>query len=40
VVLDDNAPNLKPSVHNRGYCATREEAMAAFKARWLSSPRE
>jgi hypothetical protein len=23
-----------PSVHNRGYCATREKAMAEFKAQW------
>ena len=25
-----------PSVHNRGYSSTREQAMAAFKAQWLS----
>jgi hypothetical protein len=30
------APEFLPSVHNRGYSATREEAMAEFKARWLS----
>ena len=24
-----------PSVHNHGYSAVREEAMAEFKARWL-----
>jgi hypothetical protein len=28
------AIEMKPSVHNRGYSATREEAMADFKARW------
>jgi len=29
-----------PSIHNRGYSATREEAMKDFKAQWLrfSSP--
>jgi len=26
---------MKPSVDDRGYCATREDAMTAFKARWL-----
>jgi hypothetical protein len=25
-----------PSIHNRGYSATREEAMKDFKAQWLS----
>jgi hypothetical protein len=25
-----------PSIHNRGYSATREQAMASFKSRWLS----
>ena len=25
---------IPPSIHNRGYAASREEAMAAFKARW------
>jgi hypothetical protein len=25
-----------PSVHDRGYSATREEAMADFKKQWLS----
>ena len=25
------------SIHNRGYSATREEAMMDFKAQWLSS---
>ena len=24
-----------PSVHNRGYCATREQAMSDFKARLI-----
>jgi hypothetical protein len=28
-----------PSVYNRGYSATREQAMADFKARWLRGPR-
>jgi hypothetical protein len=28
------APEQPPSVENRGYCATREAAMAAFRARW------
>ena len=26
-----------PSVYNKGYSATREHAMADFKARWLAS---
>ena len=30
------AREIAPSVHNRGYSATREQAMADFKARWLS----
>jgi hypothetical protein len=25
-----------PSVYNKGYSATREQAMADFKARWLN----
>jgi hypothetical protein len=25
-----------PSVYNKGYSATREQAMADFKARWLA----
>jgi hypothetical protein len=25
---------IPPSVHNRGYSATREQAMADFKAQW------
>jgi hypothetical protein len=24
-----------PSIHNRGYCATREQAMVEFRAQWL-----
>jgi hypothetical protein len=32
--LPDMAP---PPVGNEGYAATREQAMAAFKARWLQS---
>jgi hypothetical protein len=30
---------MPPSDYNRGYSATREEAMADFKARWMNSPR-
>ena len=30
------AIEMEPSVDNRGYSATRDEAMAAFKARWLA----
>ena len=30
------ARGFPTSVHNKGYAATREEAMAEFKARWLS----
>ena len=26
-----------PSVENRGYAATREDAMAAFKVRWIAA---
>ena len=29
------APDIPPSIHKRGYCATREQAMADFKARWI-----
>jgi hypothetical protein len=28
-----------PSVYNRGYAASREQAMADFKARWVATPR-
>jgi alkylated DNA nucleotide flippase Atl1 len=28
------AREIPPSVHNRGYSASREQAMADFKARW------
>jgi hypothetical protein len=31
------AREIPPSVYNRGYSATREQAMADFKARWLAS---
>jgi predicted membrane-bound dolichyl-phosphate-mannose-protein mannosyltransferase len=31
------ARGFPASVHNKGYAATREEAMAAFKARWLGT---
>jgi alkylated DNA nucleotide flippase Atl1 len=31
------AREIPPSVHNRGYSATREQAMADFKTRWLAS---
>ena len=27
---------MPPSVYNRGYSATREQAMADFKARWVA----
>ena len=30
------AIEIKPSVDNRGYSATRDEAMVDFKARWLA----
>jgi hypothetical protein len=30
------APDLPPSIDKRGYCATREQAMADFKVRWMS----
>jgi len=29
------AREYEPTIHSRGYSATREEAMADFKARWL-----
>jgi hypothetical protein len=28
-------PEQPPSVYNRGYCATREQAMSDFKARLI-----
>jgi hypothetical protein len=31
------AREIPPSIHNRGHSATREQAMADFKARWLAS---
>lgn len=31
------AREISPSVHNRGYSTTREQAMTDFKARWLAS---
>jgi len=31
------APDIPPSLDKRGYSATREEAIAAFKARWINS---
>ena len=30
------APEYPPSIHSRGYSATREQAMADFKTQWLS----
>jgi hypothetical protein len=30
------AVEFPPSVYNKGYSATREQAMADFKARWLA----
>jgi hypothetical protein len=32
------AREVPPSVHNRGYSATREQAMADFKARYMGRP--
>jgi hypothetical protein len=29
------APDIPPAIDKRGYSATREEAMADFRARWL-----
>ena len=37
MVLDDNRAEQPPSVYNRGYAESREQAMADFKARWLAS---
>jgi hypothetical protein len=34
------AINFKPSIHNRGYTATREEATVDFKMQWLSATAE
>jgi len=31
------AREIQPSIHNRGYSTTREQAMTDFKARWLAS---
>jgi hypothetical protein len=31
------AREIPPSIHNRGYSATREQAMADFKARWAAT---
>jgi hypothetical protein len=31
------ARGFPPSVHNKGYAATREEAMTAFKTQWLNA---
>jgi hypothetical protein len=31
------AREIPPSDHNRGYSATREQAMADFKARWATT---
>ena len=31
------AREISPSVHNRGYSATREQAIADFKARWAAT---
>jgi hypothetical protein len=33
------AREIPPSVYNHGYSATREQAMADFKARWAATPR-
>ena len=29
------AREVKPSIYNRGYAASREQAMAGFKASWV-----
>jgi hypothetical protein len=31
------AREAKPSIYNKAYAASREQAMADFKARWLST---
>jgi hypothetical protein len=31
------AREIPPSIHNRGYSATREQAMADFKKRWAAT---
>jgi hypothetical protein len=31
------AREIPPSVYNRGYSATREQAMADFKTRWAAT---
>ena len=31
------AREAKPSIYNKGYAASREQAMADFKARWVSA---
>jgi hypothetical protein len=33
-VTEDTAREIPPSIHNRGYSATREQAMADFKKQW------
>jgi len=30
------APDIPPSVHNRGYSQSREQAMADFKKQWFN----
>ena len=30
------ARGAKPSIYNRGYAASREQAMADFKSRWVT----
>jgi hypothetical protein len=32
----DGGSEFPPSVHNRGYCTTREQAMEELKAQWLA----
>ncbi len=34
------APDIEPSVHNRGYSAAREQATADFKAQWVNGVRQ
>jgi hypothetical protein len=37
VISGQMAIEKQTSIHNSGYSATREEAMAHFKALWLAS---
>jgi hypothetical protein len=39
VVLTITGREQPPSVYNRGYAASREQAMRYFKARWTATQR-